>query len=293
MRSEKNFLDFVYIGAPRAGSTWLAAALSSHPSIYIPNQKELHFFNDRAPHPFEYKFPYGIEHYRKYFKGSEEGQLLGDISPFYYLDPTCPSRMKNCFPDLKVIAFVRNPVDIVFSYYLKRKEWERRKPSLMEELLANPSILDLGYQYRNLIHWFDHFPSRIKVFVYESFFLDTRMNIKDIYKYLAVDQEYLPWGVDSVINERKVSGDTFTTEIKGQCLRLLNRPFMLPIKNILISLGVSDQNYEKMVSVSNTARIEISKEDRRYLHDLFKEDIQRLEGLLGVNLDIWQEANCL
>ena len=67
MLSQKEFLDFVYVGAPRAGSTWLAAALREHPEIWIPSNKELHFFNARLVYAFEYKYPRGIKHYRNYF----------------------------------------------------------------------------------------------------------------------------------------------------------------------------------------------------------------------------------
>ncbi len=40
--------DFLGIGAPRSGSTWLHMNLYRHPDIWIPHRKELHYF-DRSP----------------------------------------------------------------------------------------------------------------------------------------------------------------------------------------------------------------------------------------------------
>ncbi len=62
MNRPSGFLDFVYVGAPRCGSTWLAAVLEEHPDVWIPHNKEIHFFNDRLVYAFEYKYPRGIDY---------------------------------------------------------------------------------------------------------------------------------------------------------------------------------------------------------------------------------------
>ena len=41
-------IDFLGIGAPRAGTTWLWNILFHHPNIWMPPRKELHYF-DRSP----------------------------------------------------------------------------------------------------------------------------------------------------------------------------------------------------------------------------------------------------
>ena len=37
--------SFLVIGAPRAGTTWIAKNLSEHPSVFVPFKKEIHFFD--------------------------------------------------------------------------------------------------------------------------------------------------------------------------------------------------------------------------------------------------------
>lgn len=41
--------DFLGIGAPRSGTTWLHAMLSKHPNIWMPPLKEVHYFDSIDP----------------------------------------------------------------------------------------------------------------------------------------------------------------------------------------------------------------------------------------------------
>ncbi len=38
-------VDFLGIGAQRAGTTWLYRCLQRHPQLYLPGTKELHYFD--------------------------------------------------------------------------------------------------------------------------------------------------------------------------------------------------------------------------------------------------------
>ena len=71
MQTSKRLPEFIYIGGPRCGSTWLAAVLSDHPNIYIPPSKEIHFFNDRMPYPYEYRYHRGLNYYSTFFDGGK------------------------------------------------------------------------------------------------------------------------------------------------------------------------------------------------------------------------------
>jgi hypothetical protein len=43
--------DFLCIGAPKTGTTWLYKHLAAHPRIWMPPIKELHYFDSRFPLP--------------------------------------------------------------------------------------------------------------------------------------------------------------------------------------------------------------------------------------------------
>ena len=41
------FPDFIGIGAQKAGTTWLHRNLQAHPGIWMPKEKELHYFDEK------------------------------------------------------------------------------------------------------------------------------------------------------------------------------------------------------------------------------------------------------
>ncbi len=49
---------FVVIGAQRAGTTWLYECLKAHPDVFLPDTKELHFF--------DHHFDKGESYYRRF-----------------------------------------------------------------------------------------------------------------------------------------------------------------------------------------------------------------------------------
>ena len=43
--------DFICIGAPKAGTTWIYKHLAAHPDVWIPLVKELHYFDRKFELP--------------------------------------------------------------------------------------------------------------------------------------------------------------------------------------------------------------------------------------------------
>jgi hypothetical protein len=51
MNRDARLPDFVGIGAQKAGTTWLSHNLQLHPDVWMPKNKELHYFDDRIRDP--------------------------------------------------------------------------------------------------------------------------------------------------------------------------------------------------------------------------------------------------
>ena len=129
--------DFLCIGAHKAGTTWLYQQLDSHPDIWMPPVKELHYFDQlsrvqRAAPPRcrderDLRFlesiknlsaePYmNLDHYARLFE-PKASLLSGDISPNYStLSDEVIRRVVGYFPNLKVIFLARDPVERVWSH---------------------------------------------------------------------------------------------------------------------------------------------------------------------------------
>ena len=106
-------IDFLVIGAARSGTTSLAAYLRSHPSIYLPLEKETCFFSDND------RYNKGVDWYlQSYFHcRKSENKIIGEATPAYMLFKYIPERIFSTTPNTKLIAILRNPIYRAYSHY--------------------------------------------------------------------------------------------------------------------------------------------------------------------------------
>src|ERR1700733_5281861 len=93
--------DFLVIGAPKAGTTALHAALARHPGLYLSAVKEPKFFLTDGPPPAR-GGPGDAQTYREHiwrradyealFSAAPAGGLCGEATPFYPYAPAPPRR---------------------------------------------------------------------------------------------------------------------------------------------------------------------------------------------------------
>jgi hypothetical protein len=109
--------NFFILGAPKCGTTSLAAWLSEHPNIYLPSTKEPHFFN--TDHRRSLSLPQSYE--RLFAAAGEQHSAVGEASVWYLYSSEAVKNILNYSPDAKFVVMLRNPVDMA--------------PSLHEELV--------------------------------------------------------------------------------------------------------------------------------------------------------------
>jgi len=105
-----NLPDFLGIGAQKAGSAWLYQNLRNHPDLYLPDRKELHYF-DR-------KFHKSLAYYSHMFRTGCD-KITGEITPAYSILPSQKIRfIHSILPNIKLIFIMRNPVARAWSQAL-------------------------------------------------------------------------------------------------------------------------------------------------------------------------------
>ena len=291
MINNKEYLDFVCIGAPRAGTTWVYHALSEHPDIWIPSVKELNFFDAPYLNRKEFKYERGLDYYRKQFQDAPLGALLGELTPTYYVDEKVARRIYDEFPDVKIIVMLRNPVDVMYSTYLKTKEYGVTDKTFEEALKNNRDLYKLGYYYKNLSPYFKLFAKEnIYIRVFEEFFVDQVKECERLYEFLGVDKSFRPSVLDRKINERRVVRSEIVVRLRHYLRSFINTKPMLPIKRVLTANGVLDMLNEKIVELNlkNGDIPPVKKETREMLLEHFNDDTKKLSDLLSKNLDIWK-----
>lgn len=289
MTPTRDSVDFIYVGGPRCGSTWLAAVLSDHPEVFIPPSKEIHFFNDRMPYRFEYRYPRGMAHYLSFFDQAEPGQLRGDISPFYFLDPNAAWRIHRHLPDAKIISFLRDPVDMLYSLYLLLRQRERRAPSFEAELEANPQLLDLCRFDRLLQPYFDLFErERVLVLLHGDLRRDAKATARQVFRFLGVDEDFAPPSLERKFNLAVDSQPRRSKQARGYAIQALNHPLLLPVKRRMLRWGFKDIRYFGAQDTGDVARYKGPvDETRAWIGELLAPDMERLATRIGRDLDEW------
>jgi hypothetical protein len=109
MRRKPNFF---ILGAPKCGTTSMAAWLGQHPAIFIPATKEPNFFNtgdNQGP-------IYGVvtvDAYEALFAAATAAQpAIGEASVFYLSSAVAVTNILRYQPNARFVVMLRNPVEM-------------------------------------------------------------------------------------------------------------------------------------------------------------------------------------
>lgn len=166
--------NFIIIGAQKCGTTSLYQYLIQHPQIVPARQKEVHFF--------DLNFAKGVDWYRQQFQPVSEGLITGEASPYYMFHPLVAQRIYELFPQVKLIALLRNPVERAISHYYHEVRLGFEKLGLQDaiaqesarlkgeaaKMLADANYYSYNHQHytylsrgiyvEQLKHWMQFFP---------------------------------------------------------------------------------------------------------------------------------------
>jgi len=119
--------NFLIVGAAKAGTTALYHFLKQHPDVFLPANKEPHFFSHFKLSEIEfrkYTKPYLVIHivrswdeYKAQYNGAKK-KAVGDMSTSYlFLYERSVNYIKQFLDRPKIIVILRNPLESCFSHY--------------------------------------------------------------------------------------------------------------------------------------------------------------------------------
>lgn len=180
---------FIGIGPGKSGTTWLYAALARHPEVGMSSVKETLFFSE------EYRR--GVDWYRRFFRRAEGKRAIGEVSNTYIFSEEAPARIAAFQPAMRLISFLRNPVDRTFSHYLF---WLRNgtvSGSFEDAIEQRPDLLARGEYGRMVDHWLKHFPrEQLMLHLFEDFKEDPAATARAVYSFVGVDPGFQVSGVE-------------------------------------------------------------------------------------------------
>jgi hypothetical protein len=120
--------DFLIVGAPKAGTSALHAALAGHPDIFMSRPKEAKYWLcDDAPPPHyggpgdrhsQQEWIWRREEYDALFEPAADHQARGESTPFYLWSRTARERIAAELPDVRLVAVIRDPIDRAYSNWM-------------------------------------------------------------------------------------------------------------------------------------------------------------------------------
>jgi len=292
--------NFIGIGAPKAGTTWIFNCLKEHPQIFVAEVKETKFFDEGV-------IENRINEYEKHFIGSEGYKAIGEISTRYLASKYgAPERIKKHVPDVRLFVSVRNPIEQVYSYYwhLYRQNFHKGTlndlPNTFEEALNNyeNEIIHNAYYYKHLGNWLKFFDSsQIFIIFYDDIKDNPRGVLKDLFTYLGVDNEFEPKSLNtkgSSVRKGTSPKNILIQRIYPLLYQNLNRILYFPLKKLIGSWNAEKIKNKLRVRQTleyvfmNNGYPEMNYETRIYLRSKFKEDISSLSLLTGRDLSSWE-----
>ena len=291
-------VDFIGIGIRKSATTWIAKCLGEHPQICFSSKKEIHFFDKL------FNFRKGIKFYKKFFSHCSPEKIKGEFSAPYIFNKRAPRLIYQTFPEAKIIACIRNPIERAFSSY--RSEGIRGKGSLSvyknfeEALKKRPALTENGFYYKHLKRYFDLFPrENILVLIYEDIEKDPVHFIQNIYRFLGVDDSFSPQQA-----QKRVGPTAKRKEEKARIPLLNSLLYKLAnwlgkdnlLYDLLDALGIIALS-QKFLEINKrelngeTEKREfpsLNPQTRKYLRNLYREDVRKLEKLLGRDLSFWK-----
>ena len=120
--------DFLLVGAPKAGTTALHAALAQHPELFLSSPKEPKYYLCGDSPPPAYRGPgdahsnrewiWQRQRYLDLFGKAGEGQQTGESTPFYLYHRDARRRISTDLPSARLVAVLRDPVDRAYSNWM-------------------------------------------------------------------------------------------------------------------------------------------------------------------------------
>jgi hypothetical protein len=219
----KKQLDFLVIGAQKAGTTSLFEYLRRHPELCLPKAKEVPFFSH------EHIYVRGWEDYLgKILPFADPAAKWGTVTPHYMVgglyqttpngtkpaaDPgderLVPRRIRELVPDVRLIAILRDPVQRARSHHAMAvmNGWDTRpfeqavadllEPDALEAARRTPEertgYVVWGEYGRILGGYLELFPREQLLVLYTSELADdpTR-TVQRVFEFLDVRADYVP-----------------------------------------------------------------------------------------------------
>jgi len=244
--------------------------MSEHPSLFLPDNKEVHFFDENYEN-----YEKGLDWYGGHF--CEAGnRVVGEITPNYYHNYRALDKIKNDLPDIKIIFILREPISRAYSQYQLYKQKYFKDLDFYEVINTNDGIKDHSLQGKYLRYISSVFPKEnLHVIYYDEINDRPDLVIKNVFSFVGVEDSFVPESLGKRVN-RVVFPDAQDFLKKIGCTWLIEFIKKTPLA-------------EKIKNIAHKHKKEnIYGELKDSVKDEFLKDIEVIESIQKKDLSAWK-----
>ena len=272
--------EFIAVGAPRTGSTWLYRVLEGH--VDLPHAvKEPEFFNRF--------YDKGIDWYAHHFRYATGQRPIVEVCPTYFFRTEAIERIKIHIPNCKIVTTMRDPVDRIYSAYKAQSHYGRAPRGTFEEALKVSPNLAGGSRCAALLEaWFESFGrENVLVTMYDELRAQPQSYLDRVTDFMGIERIAL-----SARTDLKDDVNSFARAPKNRKLARKATKLMYWLKghqayrlvNLLERAGVWEFCHGRGEPFGR-----LTPEQEERLRERSLPEIEALEELLMIDLSAWKK----
>lgn len=304
-------LDFLVLGAQKAGTTSLHDWLVQHDDILLPIIKETHFFSHES------RFGKGINWYFSQFMPTNSAHTLtGEIDPEYLFALDAPVRIKEMADVKKFIVILRQPIQRAYSHYLMTvrrgfddlpferailAEKTRLENDADQFARDHQSYIARSMYSKQIERYISLFPEAQFLFIKFDDLID-KMKGENVYKSIC---QFIGTSYDTSLVDREKSSNQASTPRWGLIRNLVYRKGERSwLRKVLRSIISDDAKLKLFMLIDKINQRKMEKSEIKPITEFHLDnnivseilaDLDKVEFITGLSLSNWKEsvAGCL
>lgn len=297
------FPNTFIVGAPKAGTTGIIEYLRQHKDVYVPLIKEprtlisQHIKGISSSDPIQEYIQSNsildLDDYHKLYSVNKAVRVDASVQYLYHCNQVIPQIKRNLDSnDVRIVIMLRNPIDRAYSNYL----YNLNDPAInfLDAIEKNDQriaeVWNSFWYYKsqslyakNVKCYLNEFDN-VKIILFEDFVIEPARTLADLYSFLEV--EGIPFRRDEVRNKSGVPKNGLVKHLffQDSLLKKLGR-------KLTGALPIGIAQYIKLELRNKfTKKPEggLREDERQYVYQLFKEDIDELENVIQRDLSAWR-----
>ncbi len=198
--------------------------------------------------------------------------VMGEISHDYLYSAEAAERIYNTFPNMKLLTFLRNPIQRSFSHYLFLHRSGMTRLSFRDAINDHPDIVDHSLYGKHLEQYLDLFPAeQLGIFNFHDLNVNNDLTLH-VCQFLGID-------APNFDTHRKILGaakprNYFLAKLIKAGARTFRGVGLEKIVGTLKSNALVTQALYK--EYQDHDKPKMKKDDQQFLREMFQDDLARL-----------------